>query len=349
MTNRKNTRIINVGNVQIGNQDKVVIQSMCNTKTKDTINTITQINRLEEYGCDIARVAILDHKDAEAIKIIKKGTNLPLVADIHFDYKLALLCIENGIDKIRINPGNIGSNDKIKKVVDACKSKNIPIRIGVNAGSLEKDLIEKYDGPSVEGMIESAKRHISLLEQFDFKDIAISLKSSDMLMAVKAYKEFSKLYDYPTHIGITEAGSKFSGTIKSSIGLGMILNEGIGDTIRVSLSCDPVEEIKVCKEILSNFDLYSKPELISCPTCGRLSYDMLDVLDKVEKYLETTNKDIKVAIMGCVVNGPGEAKGADIALCGGKDKGALYYKGEFLKSIDSDDMYNELIKLIEKV
>lgn len=309
MYKRNDTRSINVGGVQIGGQNKVVIQSMCNTKTKDIDSTVAQILELENAGCEIIRVACLDIEDAKAIKEIKKQIHIPIVADIHFDYKIALEAINSGVDKIRINPGNIGDKEKVKAVVDGCKRNNIPIRIGVNAGSLEKELLEKYGKPCSDAMIESAKKHIEILEELDFYDIAISLKASNLDMCIEAYEKASKEFSYPLHLGITEAGTAFSGTIKSSIGLGILLKEGIGDTIRVSLSDDPVEEIPVCKEILKNCNLYNNsPKLVSCPTCGRIQYDLIPLAKKVEKFLQTLDSDITVAIMGCAVNGPRRSK-----------------------------------------
>ena len=276
--NRKNTRKVMVGNVQIGGQDKVVIQSMCNTKTKDVEATVKQILDLEKVGCEIIRVACLDMEDAKAIKKIKERIHIPIVADIHFDYKIALEAIESGVDKVRINPGNIGSEEKVKAVVDKCKEKHIPIRIGVNAGSLEKDLLEKYGKPTAEAMIESARRHVEILEKLDFKDYLISLKASNLDLCIKSYELASKEFDCPLHLGITEAGTEFSGTVKSSIGLGVMLREGIGDTVRVSLSDDPVKEIKVAKEILKDCNLYKKtPTLIACPTCGRTQIDLIPI------------------------------------------------------------------------
>lgn len=301
--NREKTRAIKVGNVQIGGENKVSIQSMCNTKTKDVENTVKQILQLEEAGCEIIRVACLDVEDARAIKEIKKQIHIPIVADIHFDYKIALEAINAGVDKVRINPGNIGSKEKVKAVVEACKEKNIPIRIGVNGGSLEKDLLEKYGKPTAEAMIESARRHIEILEELDFYDIAISLKASDLNLCIEAYEMASKIFPYPLHLGITEAGTEFSGTIKSSIGLGVLLRQGIGNTIRVSLSDDPIKEIKVAKEILKDCNLYNKiPTLIACPTCGRTQIDLIPIAKEVEEFLQTIHADIKVAVMGCAVN-----------------------------------------------
>ena len=322
MYKRTDTRAITVGGVQIGGQNKVVIQSMCNTKTKDVDSTVNQILELEKVGCEIIRVACLDIEDAKAIKDIKEKIHIPIVADIHFDYKIALEAIKSKVDKIRINPGNIGDEEKIKAVVDGCKENNIPIRIGVNAGSLEKDLLEKYKKPCSDAMIESALRHIEILEKLDFYDICLSLKASNLDMCVEAYEKAAKLIKYPLHLGITEAGTAFSGTIKSSIGLGVLLREGIGDTLRVSLSDDPVEEILVCKEILKNCNLYkNSPKLVSCPTCGRIQYDLIPLAKKMEKFLQTVDADITVAIMGCAVNGPGEAREADIGIAGGDKEG----------------------------
>lgn len=347
MYKRTETKPIYVGNVKIGGQDKVVIQSMCNTKTKDIKSTVEQIIRLENAGCEIVRVACLDIEDAKAIKEIKKEIHIPIVADIHFDYRIALEAIESGVDKIRINPGNIGSEEKIKAVVETCKNKKIPIRIGVNAGSLEKDILEKYGKPCSDGMIESAKRHVKILENLNFKDIAISLKASNLDMCVEAYEKAAKEFIYPLHLGITEAGTAFSGTIKSSIGLGIMLREGIGDTIRVSLSDDPVEEIAVCKEILKNCNLYkNSPKLISCPTCGRIAYDLIPIAKEIEKFLQTLNADITVAIMGCAVNGPGEAREADIGIAGGNKEGVLFKKGKIIKKIKQEEIVETLKKEI---
>ena len=319
---RTKTRQIVVGNVKIGGQNKVVIQSMTNTKTKDVKSTVEQIKKLEKVGCEIIRVACLDIEDAKAIKEIKKQINIPIVADIHFDYRIALEAIESGVNKIRINPGNIGDKEKVKEVVDACKKCHIPIRIGVNAGSLEKELLEKYGKPTAEAMVESAKKHVEILEELDFYDIAISLKASSLDLCIEAYEKASKEFKYPLHLGITEAGTEFGGTIKSSIGLGILLKQGIGDTIRVSLSDDPVKEIKVAKEILKNCNLYSKvPTLVACPTCGRTQIDLIPIAKEIEQFLQTINADITVAVMGCAVNGPGEAREADIGIAGGINEG----------------------------
>lgn len=347
MYKRTDTRAITVGGVQIGGQNKVVIQSMCNTKTKDVDSTVKQILELEKVGCEIIRVACLDIEDAKAIKDIKEKIHIPIVADIHFDYKIALEAIKSKVDKIRINPGNIGDEEKIKAVVDGCKENNIPIRIGVNAGSLEKDLLEKYKKPCSDAMIESALRHIEILEKLDFYDICLSLKASNLDMCVEAYEKAAKLIKYPLHLGITEAGTAFSGTIKSSIGLGILLREGIGDTLRVSLSDDPVEEILVCKEILKNCNLYkNSPKLVSCPTCGRIQYDLIPLAKKMEKFLQTVDADITVAIMGCAVNGPGEAREADIGIAGGDKEGLLFKKGEIIRKVKQEDMFDTLKKEI---
>ena len=343
MYKRTDTRAITVGGVQIGGQNKVVIQSMCNTKTKDVDSTVKQILELEKVGCEIIRVACLDIEDAKAIKDIKEKIHIPIVADIHFDYKIALEAIKSKVDKIRINPGNIGDEEKIKAVVDGCKENNIPIRIGVNAGSLEKDLLEKYKKPCSDAMIESALRHIEILEKLDFYDTCLSLKASNLDMCVEAYEKAAKLIKYPLHLGITEAGTAFSGTIKSSIGLGVLLREGIGDTLRVSLSDDPVEEILVCKEILKNCNLYkNSPKLVSCPTCGRIQYDLIPLAKKMEKFLQTVDADITVAIMGCAVNGPGEAREADIGIAGGDKEGLLFKKGEIIRKVKQEDMFDTL-------
>ena len=289
---------------------------MTNTFTKDVKATVKQILDLEKAGCEIIRVACLDIEDAKAIKEIKKEIHIPIVADIHFDYKIALEAIKSGVDKLRINPGNIGGKDRVEAVVNACKERNIPIRIGVNSGSIEKEILEKYNGkPTAEGMLESALKHIKILEDLDFYDICVSLKASNLDLCIEAYEKASKSFDYPLHIWITEAGTVFSGTIKSSIGLGVLLREGIGNTLRVSLSDNPIEEIKVAKEILKNCGLYHKsPTLISCPTCGRTQIDLIPIAKEVENFLQGIEKDIKVAVMGCAVNGPGEAREADIGI-----------------------------------
>lgn len=344
MIKRNETRPIFVGNVQIGGQDKVVIQSMTNTKTKDITATVNQILELEKAGCEIVRVACLDIEDAKAIKDIKSKIHIPIVADIHFDYRIALEAINSGVDKVRINPGNIGNEERVKLVVDACKEHHIPIRIGVNAGSLEKDLLAKYGGkPTAKAMVESAKKHVEILEKLDFYDIAISLKASDLDLCIESYLEAASTFKYPLHLGITESGTTFSGAIKSSIGLGIMLKQGIGDTMRVSLSDNPVEEIKVVKEILKDCKLYHKsPTLVSCPTCGRTQIDLIPIAKEVEEFLQTIEADITVAVMGCAVNGPGEASNADIGIAGGIKEGLLFKKGEIIKKIPQEKIVDVL-------
>lgn len=350
---REETRSVQVGNLTIGGNNHVVIQSMCNTKTKNVEATIKQINALEQAGCELVRVAVFDKEDAYAIKEIKKGIHIPLVADIHFDYKLALIAIESGIDKVRINPGNIGSTEKVKAVVDACKEKHIPIRIGVNGGSLEKEILEKYGEPTPEGMVESAMKHVKILEDLDFHDIVISLKSSNTMLTIKAYELASKTFPYPLHVGVTEAGTALGGTIKSSLGIGTLLYEGIGNTIRVSLSDDPVEEIKVAKILLKELGLLKGvPTLVSCPTCGRIQYDLIPIAKEMEDFLKNIHLDITVAIMGCAVNGPGEARHADIGIAGGVGEGLLIKHGEIVKRVKQEDMVqtlkDEILKMVKE-
>lgn len=350
---REETRSVQVGNLTIGGNNHVVIQSMCNTKTKNVEATIKQINALEQAGCELVRVAVFDKEDAYAIKEIKKGIHIPLVADIHFDYRLALIAIESGIDKVRINPGNIGSIEKVKAVVDACKEKHIPIRIGVNGGSLEKEILEKYGEPTPEGMVESAMKHVKILEDLDFHDIVISLKSSNTMLTIKAYELASKTFPYPLHVGVTEAGTALGGTIKSALGIGTLLYEGIGNTIRVSLSDDPVEEIKVAKILLKELGLLKGvPTLVSCPTCGRIQYDLIPIAKEMEDFLKDIHLDITVAIMGCAVNGPGEARHADIGIAGGVSEGLLIKHGEIVKRVKQEDMVqtlkDEILKMVEE-
>lgn len=343
MINRKDTKQITVGNVLIGGNNNVVIQSMTNTKTKDVESTVKQIFELEKAGCEIVRVACLDMEDAKAIKDIKSRIHIPIVADIHFDYKLALEAIKSGVDKLRINPGNIGSIDCVKEVVKACKEKNIPIRIGVNGGSLEKDLLEKYGKPTAKAMVESAQRHVDILESLDFYDICISLKASSLDLCMEAYEEAARTFKYPLHLGITEAGTAFSGTIKSSIGLGTLLRENIGNTMRVSLSDDPVYEVKVAKEILKDCNLLkNSPTLVSCPTCGRTQIDLIPIAKEMEDFLQTLKADITVAVMGCAVNGPGEAREADIGIAGGKGEAVLFKKGQVIRKIPQKKIVEEL-------
>ena len=350
MKKRNETRPIYVGGVQIGGQNKVVIQSMTNTKTKDVEKTVNQIVKLEDAGCQIIRVACLDEEDARAIKQIKEKIHIPIVADIHFDYRIALEAAKAGVDKIRINPGNIGSIDRVKQVVAACKERKIPIRIGVNSGSLPKDILEKHGGkPTAKAMVESGLRHIKILEDLDFYDIAISLKASDLNLCIEGYEEAANTISYPLHLGVTHAGTEFSGTVSSSIGLGVLLREGIGDTMRVSLSADPVKEIKVAKEILKDCRLYQSPTLIACPTCGRIQYDLIPIANEIEDFLQTIKKNITVAVMGCGVNGPEEAKHADIGIAGGVKEGLLFKKGQIIRKVKQEDIVRVLKEEITKL
>ena len=341
---RTETKSIKVGNVTIGGQNKVIIQSMCNIKTSNIEQVIKQILELENIGCQIIRVSIKDKEDALSLKKIKQHIHIPLVADIHFDYKLALLSIENGADKIRINPGNIGSYNKLKKVVLACKEKNIPIRIGVNSGSLIQSNEENSYKVTAKAMVDKAKEYVSLLEDLDFYDICISLKSSSTLESIEAYRVASEIFPYPLHLGITEAGIKEVGIIRSIAGLAPLLEQGIGDTLRISLTDDPKEEVIACKRLLHDLGLYDNmPTLISCPTCGRTEVNLIDLSKKVQAYLDTISKPITVAIMGCVVNGPGEAKQADIGIAGGKNNWVLFKKGQIIKKISEEEAYETLI------
>lgn len=340
---RNETREIHVGNLMIGHQNKVVIQSMCNTRTSDVDATVNQILALEKAGCELVRMAIIDEEDAKAITEIKKRTHIPLVADIHYDYRLAISAIEHGIDKIRLNPGNIGAKENVEAVVKVCKEHHIPIRIGINSGSLEKDIHEKYGKPTAEGMMESAKRHVKILEDLDFHDICLSFKSSDPLLCIDAYRLASKTFPYPLHLGVTEAGTFIGSAIKSSMALGTLLNEGIGDTIRISVNGDPVNEITIVKQLLKCCGLLKGvPNLIACPTCGRTAWDMQPVVDEIEKFLQTVNCNVNVAIMGCAVNGPGEAKHADIAIAGGKKEGLLIKKGVIIEKLPQEEIVERL-------
>lgn len=347
---RYQTRAVRVGNVTIGGSNEVIIQSMCTTKTANIDVTVAEIHRLEEAGCQLVRVTVNHDKAADAIKEIKKRISIPLVADIHFDYQLALKAIENGVDKVRINPGNIGRRGKVEAVVKACKERGIPIRIGVNAGSLEKHLLEKYGYPTAEAMVESALFHIGILEELDFHDIIVSLKASDVPMAIGAYTKASEIIPYPLHLGITEAGTLFSGTIKSAAGLGILLSLGIGSTIRISLSTDPVEEVKVARELLKSFGLISNAAtLISCPTCGRLDIDLFSIADEVEEYIAKIKAPIKVSVLGCAVNGPGEAREADIGIAGARGEGMLFRYGEMIRKVPEAELVSELKKEIDHI
>ena len=344
---RKLTKAVKVGNLIIGNGFPITIQSMTNTKTKDVEATVKQILKLEEMGCEIIRVAVLDSDDALAIKEIKREIHIPLVADIHFDYKLALQSIESGVDKIRINPGNIGNEENTRKVVLACKEKNIPIRIGINAGSLEKDLIKDTNIVTPEMMIRSAKRHVEILEKLDFNDIILSFKSSDVLLTINTYLEAAKQFDYPLHLGLTEAGPLLNSATKSSAAMGTLLYQGIGDTIRISISGDPYEEITVGKQLVNSFYQRSDtPTLISCPTCGRTQYDILPIVDEINEFLKNIHTNITVAIMGCAVNGPQEASRADIGIAGGVHEAMLFRKGKIIRKLPQEEIITELKKEI---
>ncbi|MDU3336190.1 flavodoxin-dependent (E)-4-hydroxy-3-methylbut-2-enyl-diphosphate synthase [Paraclostridium bifermentans] len=346
---RRLSREVSVGSLKIGGNNPISIQSMTNTDTRDAKATIEQIKRLEEVGCDVVRVAVPDMEAAKNIGEIKKNVNIPVIADIHFDHRLALEAIDQGVDGVRINPGNIGSIEKVKMVVNKCKEKNLKIRIGVNGGSLEKELLEKYGSATAEALVESALGHVKILEDLDFCNIVISLKSSDIYKTIEAYELISKKVDYPLHIGITESGSVKKGTIKSSIGVGALLLKGIGDTIRISLTGDPTEEVIVGKEILRSLDfLNDKIKVISCPTCGRCNIDLISVVNEVEEKINKVDKDMTVAIMGCAVNGPGEAKEADIGIAGGKGEGLLFKKGEIIRKIKGDNLVEELLNEIDK-
>ena len=342
------TRQIHVGGVTVGGGAPVSIQSMTNTPTHDVEATVRQIKALEMAGCDIVRVAVPDEAAARAVPAIKAKIQIPLVVDIHFDYKLALLCVEGGADKVRINPGNIGGRDRVKQVADACKAKGVPIRIGVNGGSLEKPLLEKYGGVTPEALVESALGHAELLEQSDFHDICISLKSSSVPVTMAAYKMMAERCDYPLHLGVTEAGTPRMGILKSAVGIGGLLAQGIGDTIRVTLTADPVEEIAAAKDILKAAGLRKEgPELIACPTCGRTKIDLIAMAQEVERRLEQVDKPITVAVMGCVVNGPGEASAADVGIAGGDGKGILFCKGKVVATMPQEELIDGLFRLIE--
>jgi (E)-4-hydroxy-3-methylbut-2-enyl-diphosphate synthase len=341
---RLTTRPIKIGNLVMGGNSHVYIQSMTTTFTKDVDATVKQIHLLEKAGCEIVRVAVLDKVDAKALGEIKRQIHIPLVADIHFDYKLALEAINQGVDKIRLNPGNIKDRTKVEMVVEACKAKNIPIRIGVNSGSLPDNL-----EPTAENMIMVAKGHVEILESMNFYDIALSLKATDMNLMIETYRLAAKTFPYPLHLGVTEAGTAFSGAIKSAMGIGILLHEGIGNTIRVSLTDNPEIEIRAAKEILKNLGLRKDiPNLISCPTCGRIQYDMIDIAKRIETYLQGVNKHINVAIMGCKVNGPGEAKHADIGVAGGKGEAVIFKHGQIIKKIKEAEVYDELVRMIDE-
>ena len=348
--NRKKTREVSLGNIKIGGDNPIAVQSMTTTDTRDAEKTIEQIKRLEEAGCDAVRVAVPDMEAAEALKEITRQLPIPVVADIHFDYRLALKSIENGISKLRINPGNIGGKDKVRLLAEVCKEKGIPIRVGVNSGSLEKDLLEKYGHVTPEALVESALRHVELLEDANFYDTIISIKSSDVMTMMNSYRLLSKEVDYPLHLGVTEAGTPWRGTIKSSVGIGGLLSEGIGDTIRVSLTGDSIDEIKVGREILKSVGhLKDGIEFVSCPTCGRTQIDLIGIANQVEDALKDSKKNIKVAVMGCVVNGPGEAREADIGIAGGNGMGLIFKKGLIIRRVKEEELVAALLEEIDKL
>ena len=346
---RENTKQIRVGSVAVGGGAPVSVQSMCNTKTWDVEATVRQILALEEAGCDIVRLAIPDMEAARAISAIKERVHIPLVGDIHFDYRLALEAAARGIDKIRINPGNIGAAENVKAVAEACRQRGIPIRIGVNAGSLEGRLLEKYGHPCPEALVESARGHIELLNRYDFDDICLSLKSSSVPLTIASYRAAAEVFPYPLHLGVTETGTLFNGTVQSAVGIGTMLSEGIGDTLRVSLTADPVEEVKVGLAILKAAGLRAGGvRFISCPTCGRTEIDLISLASRVEQALAGVERDITVAVMGCVVNGPGEAREADYGIAGGRDKGIVFQKGRVVGSYPYEELFDALLALIEE-
>ena len=349
MNKRDFTRKITVGGIELGGGSPVSVQSMCNTKTWDVEATVSQIKAMRSAGCDIVRIAIPDMRSAEAVSAIKEQVDMPLVADIHFDYKLALAVAERGIDKIRINPGNIGGEENVKAVADACKARNIPIRIGVNAGSLEKRLLEKYGHPCPEAMVESAEAHAALLEKFGFEDICLSMKASSVPLTIAAYRMAAERFNYPLHLGVTETGTEWNGTIQSAVGIGTLLCEGIGNTIRVSLTADPVREVSAGIAILKAAGLrQGGVKFVSCPTCGRTEIDLIGLATEVENRVKNMDRDITVAVMGCVVNGPGEAREADYGIAGGKDKGLVFKKGQVLGTYPYEKLCDALVELIEK-
>jgi len=348
MIKRNKTKEVKCGSILIGNHNPISIQSMTNTDTRDIESTVAQIKALQEAGCEIVRVAVPDMVAAKNLRAIKEQIQIPLVADIHFDYRLALESIEQGVDKLRINPGNIGDESRIVEVVNKAKEKGIPIRIGVNGGSLEKDILDKYEGVKAEALVESAMKHIRILEKYNFTDIIVSIKSSDIKMTLDGYRLLAEQVDYPLHIGITEAGSIWRGTVKSSIGIGALLLSGLGDTLRVSLTGDPVEEIKVAKEILNSLGIRRfGVELISCPTCGRCNVKLEKVVEDLENALKGIESDLTIAVMGCAVNGPGEAREADLGVACGKGEALLFKKGEIIKKVAEEDIVSTLIQEIE--
>ena len=350
LLDRKNTKNVKIGSTSIGGGERILIQSMLNTPSYDVEASVKQAKALENAGCEIIRAAIPDMDALKLVPALKEAVNVPIVADIHFDYRLAIECVAAGIDKVRINPGNIGDDYRVKAVVDACKAKNVPIRIGVNSGSLEKNILAKYGNPCAEALVESALYHASLLEKFDFNDIVISIKSSNVQNMIAAYRLMSEKCDYPLHLGVTEAGTQRMGIIKSSVGIGTLLSEGIGDTIRVSLTADPVQEVYAAKDILSALGIRNEGvEMVSCPTCGRTRIDLISLANKVEEAMRDVHKNIKVAVMGCVVNGPGEAREADIGIAGGDGCAVIFKKGEVLRKVSEEDALSELLSEIDKL
>jgi len=347
---RRKSRQIKLGNIAIGGDAPISVQSMCNTDTRDVAATLAQIRALEQVGCEIVRCAVPDQQAADCLGAIKQGCNIPLVADIHFDYKLALTAVEQGVDCLRLNPGNIGERWKVEEVVAACRERQVPIRIGVNGGSLEKELLEKYGHPTAEAMAESALGHIRILEDLNYQEIKVSLKVSDVRRTVEAYWRLATQVDYTLHIGVTEAGTTWAGTIKSAVGLGSLLYEGVGDTLRVSLTGDPVEEVRVGYEILKSLELREHgPVFVSCPTCGRCQIDLIEIAEEVEQRLQGLPKPLTIAVMGCVVNGPGEAREADLGIAGGKGQGLLFRKGEVLRKVPQNELADALVEAAWKM
>ena len=342
---RKQKRIVNIGGVKIGGDNPVAIQSMCNTDTRDVKATVNQIHELENAGCEIIRVAVPDMVAAKAVADIKKQIHIPLVVDIHFDYRLALECMKNGADKVRINPGNIGDRDRVKQVVEMAKEREIPIRIGVNGGSLERELLQKYGGVTADALVESAMGHVAILDELNFNNVVVSIKISDVPKMLCAYRKFNEISDIPLHIGVTESGTLKGGTVKSAVGIGALLAEGIGDTMRVSLTANPVEEIYAAYDIQKVLGMRKTgAEIVSCPTCGRTQLDLISIANEVEKRAANIDKPIKIAVMGCAVNGPGEAREADIGIAGGKGEGLIFKKGEIIKKVPQDSLVEELMK-----
>lgn len=345
---RKQKRIVNIGGVKIGGDNPVAIQSMCNTDTRDVKATVNQIHELENAGCEIIRVAVPDMVAAKAVADIKKQIHIPLVVDIHFDYRLALECMKNGADKVRINPGNIGDRDRVKQVVEMAKEREIPIRIGVNGGSLERELLQKYGGVTADALVESAMGHVAILDELNFNNVVVSIKISDVPKMLCAYRKFNEISDIPLHIGVTESGTLKGGTVKSAVGIGALLAEGIGDTMRVSLTANPVEEIYAAYDIQKVLGMRKTgAEIVSCPTCGRTQLDLISIANEVEKRAANIDNPIKIAVMGCAVNGPGEAREADIGIAGGKGEGLIFKKGEIIKKVPQDSLVDELMKEIE--